>query len=392
MDTRVSWGTDVAGTAGAAGIGSSRRCRAAVVCLRRRVSALNYDAIAPGVFEQRSWRLLTVLLAGAAAVSIAAGGLVRIIRGRDRRMVCDWRDGVIDLVDRCELAAARVQAMKILRRHWLVTAAVIARLVHAPSVAALNMPPPPTRRRQFAKLLMLDAELTDETRDIFLAELNPELAPRGWLNRRYQMMAERFVDKERIRYGVDDPIGLPPPEHCTYPLPAVPPPVDGAGGYRWEFRRAGLPRRFRRAAGASDRRRPRSCVEHDVHERAIRRFGRSFGLRSGVSGRVVRRTVAFRRGPMPSGLLPPRARDAPKYSPYVWWPLDLPVPAAAARPAQECRLARFGGSVLFHAVRVDISEPLDLERLVPVSEAGPAQSDLPPESSSAQQPVREPLM
>lgn len=356
------------------------------------VSALNYDPIAPDVFEHRSWRLLTVLLAGAAAVAIAAGGLVRVIRSRDRRIVRDWRDGVIGLVDRCELAAARVQAMQILRRHWLVTAAVIARLVHRPfgsGAQPVEAADPPAAVR---KLLMLNAELTDKTRDMFLTELIPELAPRGWMNRRFQMMSERFVDQERTRFAVDDPARLPPPEHCTYPLPQVPPAGDAAAGYRWGFAQQVYRGDFDDLLGrATDDALEAALSATIMSERAGVLIGASKSERVPLAA-LFSELLPSGEARLPSGLLPPRVEDAPAYTPYVWWPLDLPVPTAADRPQQECRVARFGGSVLFHAVRVDVSEPFDLERLVPVSETGLAPSDSPTEPGTAQRQLREPLM
>lgn len=333
------------------------------------VCALNYDASAPEVFEQRSWRLLTVLLAGAVTVAIVTAGMVRIIRGRDRRRVREWRDGIAEGVERCELAAARVQAMRMLRRHWLITAAVIARLVHRPfGSSALHSPAadPPSGTR---KLMMLDVELTDDAREAFLAELNPELAAPGWLNGRYRSISDRFVERQEARFGVGESVGLPPPEHCTYPLRAVPPRAEGAGGYRWLFAEQFYRGDFDEMLGR---------VTEDAMSAALRTtfMSEQSGVPVEVSevedaslASLFSELLPSGGARLPSGLLPPRADEAPEYTPYVWWPADLPVPATAESPQHRCETARLGGMVLLHAVRVDVSEPLDLDRLVPIAEA-----------------------
>ena len=356
------------------------------------VAALNYDATAPEVFEERSWRLLTVLLAGAVTVAVVTAGMVRIIRGRDRRRVREWRDGVIEGVERCELAAARVQAMAMLRRHWLVTAAVIARLVHRPfGSSSLHAPAadPPSAIR---KLMMLDVELTDEAREAFLAELNPELAYQGWLNGRFRLVSDRFVERQEARFGVGDSVRLPPPEHCSYPLLALPPSAEGAGGYRWMFAEHLYRGDFDEMLGR---------VTDDAMSAALSTTFMSDS--SGVSVEVSqteRATLASLFSELlpsggtrlPSGLLPPRAEEAPEYTPNVWWPGDLPVPSGVDLPQHTCEVARLGGMVLLHAVRVDVSEALEVDRLVPIAEAVVESDEALPEHQAEARTPRTPLM
>ena len=356
------------------------------------VASLNYDATAPALFEQRSWRLLTVLLAGAASVAVAAGGLVRIIRRRDRRVVSGWKSGLLELVDQCELACARVKAMELLRRHWLMTAALVARLVHRPfgsseRAESLQDPTPAVR-----KLLMLDLDLTDATRDAFLAELLPELAPRGWLNQRYRDMSERFVDAERTRLGMDDPSLLPPPEHCTYPLLAVPPGSGENHGYRWRFAEQAYRGEFdellsRSADGAlAD-----ALAATFMNERAAVSTAvadtRSRSLPS-LLGELL--PTGERR--LPAGMLPPRVDDAPSFTPYLWWPHEVSKPEAGEPSEYICIPERNGGTVLFHVVRVDISEALEIDRLEPLAEPGSAPVEPEPDPGGRVSALREPLM
>ena len=199
------------------------------------VAVLNFDQTAPSVFENRNWRLLTVLLAAAVAAAIAAGGLVRLVRRRDRRQVSEWRQSIDELVDGCELGSARTAALEVLKAHWLATAAVAARLVHRPfgshpAAAVPNNPMPAVR-----KLLMFDLELTDETRDAYLGELLPELASSGWLREQYRRMSSQFVSSERSRFGIGPDDYMPPPEHCTYPMSLRSVMTADGNGPRWRF-------------------------------------------------------------------------------------------------------------------------------------------------------------
>ena len=356
------------------------------------VAALNYDATAPAVFEQRSWRLLTVLLAGAVSVAVVAGGLVRIIHSRDRRVVSDWKNGLIDLVDQCELAGARVKAMEVLRRHWLLTAAVVTRLVHRPfgvseQPGSLRDPTPEVR-----KLLMLDLELTEATSDAFLSELLPELTPRGWLNHRYREMAERFVDSERTRLGMGDPGLLPPPEHCTYPLAAPMPSIGRNHGYRWRFAEQAYRGEFDELLGR--------LAEEALAEALAATF---MSERAAVSTAVAdahSRSLPALLGDLlpsgdlrlPAGMLPPRVDDPPGYTPYVWWPRDVSMPAPGEPSGYVCIPARRGGMVLFHVVRVDVSEPLEIDRLAPLAEPGTPSDTAGAVSNERTSALREPLM
>lgn len=332
------------------------------------VAALNFDQTAPAVFENRNWRLLTVLLAVAVAVAIATGGLVRLVRRRDRRQVSEWRQRIDELVDGCELGSARTAALKVLKTHWLTTAAVVARLVHRPfglhRAAAVPHDPAPAVR----KLLMFDLELTDETRDAYLGELLPELASSGWLREQYRRMSSRFVSSERSRFGIGADDYMPPPEHCTYPMSLQSVMSAEGSGPRWRFAE-------RVYAGDFD-----SVLYEAAEDASIRAMAATFmseqiavSLGPADSGRqtlpqLLGELLPSGEARLPSGTLPPSTESPPEYQSLVWWPQAVSMPPESAPTPYQCRHLREQGTILFHAVRVDISEPVGMERVTPISE------------------------
>ena len=332
------------------------------------VAALNLDQTAPAVFENRNWRLLTVLLAIAVAVVIAAGGLVRLVRRRDRRQVSEWRQRIDELVDGCELGAARTAALEVLKAHWLTTAAVAARLVHRPfgshrAATVPNDPAPAVR-----KLLMFDLELTEETRDAYLGELLPELASSGWLREQYRRMSSRFVSSERSRFGIGADGYMPPPEHCTYPM-ALRSALSAEGsGSRWRFAE-------RVYAGEFD------SVLHEAAEEALNRAMTATFMSDHIAvslgpadadcqtlPRLLGELLPAGEARLPSGTLPPSTESPPEYQSLVWWPEAVSMPPEHGPAAHQCRHLRVQGTILFHTVRVDISEPVGMERLTPIGE------------------------
>ena len=337
------------------------------------VAALNFDRLAPTVFEDRNWRLLTVLLAVAVAVAIATGGLVRLVRRRDRRQVSEWRQRIDELVDECELGSARTAALEVLKAHWLATAAVAARLVHRPfgshSTAAVPHDPASAVR----KLLMFDLELTDETRDAYLGELLPELASSGWLREQYRRMSTQFANSERSRFGIGADGYMPPPEHCTYPMSLESVMSAEGRGPRWRFAE-------RVYAGDFD------PVLHDAADDALSRamaatfMSEQIAVSLGAAGsgrqtlpQLLGELLPSGEARLPSGTLPPSTESPPGYESLVWWPEAVSMPPVSAPVAHQCRHVRASGTILFHSVRVDISEPVGMERLTPIGE--PAVSD-----------------
>jgi len=77
---------------------------------------------------------------------------------------------------------------------------------------------------------------------------------------------------------------------------------------------------------------------------------------------------------LPSGTLPPSTEGAPRFDPYLWWPTDVALPPDVEPSGLTCGYLRDGGSVIFHALRVDVSEPLPLDRLVPHPSAARTES------------------
>lgn len=354
------------------------------------VAALNRGVLDPqgAVTGYAGMDLVVLVFATACAAALVAEGLRRIIRRRDRQLVRDWQEGIDESINRSELACARVEMFRQLKSHWLATAAVIGRVTHRPFGREVQTDyqadPVPTVR----KLLMFELELSRESRDAFLNEVIPELAPPGWLREQYRWMAERFMESERRRLGISDPEGFPPPEHCTYPM--VSDDLDGEvkHGVRWRF----AERVWR---GEYDR------MLRERTDEALRRAMQTTFLNESVSvasdavgtdGRSLPTLLGelLPTGPssLPATILPPSTAAPPRYEPHVWWPADVAAPDSPPGMLGECRYRADGGTVLFHAVRVDISEPVGLDRLRPLE----VRDVQPLPYSSAQSARGEPLM
>lgn len=330
------------------------------------VAALNFDATAPAIFESRNWRLLTVLLAVAIGVAIATAGLVRLVRRRDRRQVRDWEQRIDELVDGCELGSARTAALEVLKAHWLTTAAVVARLIHHPFGSHRAAAPPHDPAPAVRKLLMFDLELTDETRDAYLGELLPELAPSGWLREQYRRMSSQFVSSERSRFGIGADGYMPPPEHCTYPMSLESVTSAQGSGSRWRFAERVYAGDFDSALHeAAEEALSRAMAATFMSEQTVVTLGPADAGRQSLP-QLLGELLPAGEARLPSGTLPPTTEAPPEYQSFVWWPEAVAMPPAHAPASHQCRHLRAQGTVLFHAVRVDISEPVGMERLTPI--------------------------
>lgn len=360
------------------------------------VAALNFDASAPPIFERQDGRLLAVLLVTASVVALVCGSLVRIIRRRDRHQVGAWKDRIDELVDQCELASARTAVLATLKAHWLVTAAVVSRLVHQPfgrrsHGSAAEAPSPKVR-----KLLMFDLELSERTREAFLGEMLPMLAPRGWLREQHRRMSEQFVESERRRLGITEQQGLAPPEHCTYPLSLESVRRGTAQGFRWRFAEQCYAGEFDALLGESiDDAVTHAMQSTFMDERAMVSVA-SLDTQAQSLPSLLAELLPTGDARLPSGTLPPSTEGAPRFDPYLWWPTDVALSPEVEPSGLECGYLRDGGAVISHALRVDVSEPLTLDRLAPHPSAARTSSgaaDVPDKPAPEfRDPMPDPLM
>lgn len=360
------------------------------------VTAFNFDASAPPIFERQDGRLLTVLLVTASVVALVCGALVRIIRRRDRHQVGVWKDRIDQLVDQCELASARTAVLTTLKAHWLVTAAVLARLVHRPFGHRSHGPAAATPSPQVRKLLMFDLELSERTREAFLGEMLPLLAAPGWLREHHRMMAEQFAESERRRLGITEQQGVAPPEHCTYPLSLESVRGGTAQGVRWRFAERCYAGEYDGLLGKSIDYAVTSAMQATfMDERAMVSMA-SLDIEAQSLPSLLSELLPSGEPRLPSGTLPPSTEGAPRFDLYLWWPTDVALPPGARPAGLECGYLRDGGSVIFHALRVDVSEPLTLDRLVPHpssarTDEGATDASAAP-ASERREPISDPLM
>ena len=360
------------------------------------VAALNFDRLAPPIFVDQDGRLLTVLLATAGVVAFVCGCLVRIVRRRDRHQVRGWKDRINELVDQCEMASARTAMLTMLKAHWLVTAAVIARLVHRPFGDRSDGSAAATVAPHVRKLLMFDLALSARTREAFLGEMLPLLAPRGWLREQHRRMSEQFAEAERRRLGITEQHGIAPPEHCAYPMSLESVRQASAQGSRWRFAERCYDGEFDALLGETlDDAVTKAMRATFMDERAtVSMASLNVGAQSLPS--LLGELLPTGDKRLPPGTLPPSREGQPEYDSHLWWPDGVALPDDVEPTELRCDHLRDGGSVIFHALRVDVSEPLALERLNPPpsasrADAGVADSSaMPP--SGRRDPTPEPLM
>ena len=335
------------------------------------VAGLNYDMTAPAAFEERSWRLLVVLLSAAAAVLFTAAGLRHLVRNKDRREVREWRVDLVGLVEQCEEYSVRADIMTHLRNHWLVTAATLATLIHRPfgTPPAAGSALPPTSGLRKAQFREFDA--AESTRDAFNGELLPRLAPRGWLNARYRSMTDRFLGAEEARLGIRGRERLPVPEHCTHPMASVRPATEGSR--RWQFAVdvcGGVHDRF--LADQAD-----AANAAALHAAFARGASEIVDDASPTAGNSRRGTIPEVLGELlpdpetlprfPAAWLPPHPAGGPPFETLMWWPEDVPAPELpdSTRPQPPTPTTRLSDRLMFQAIRIDVSQPLNTSRLGP---------------------------
>ena len=340
------------------------------------VATLNYDATAPQLFEDRNWRVLTILLATAVAVGVVSGGLMRLIRRRDRRQLREWKDGIDSYVNRVEQTAAQHDALRMLQGHWLATAAVVARLVHRPFGTEIARSARTDPEVLVRKLLIFDLELTSDAREKYLAELLPLIAPPGWLQQQYRRMADRFRESERARHGISPDEELPPPEHNAYPTPLEAARANTGDDGRWRFAREVH-------SGTYDsilRQTADEALEHAIQatfvkERVAVQLDPATGAEQTLPNLLGELLPPVGEARLPAAELPPSTEAAPPYTPHIWWPERVPMPSGHEPAEHSCGHVRVHGSLLFHAIRVDISEPIDVGRLAAPRRSQPAPHD-----------------
>lgn len=205
--------------------------------------------------------------------------------------------------------------------------------------------------------------LNPDAREKYLAELLPLIAPSGWLRQQYRRMADRFVESERARHGISRDEELPAPEHTAYPTPLAVARANEGDDARWRFAREVH-------AGTYD------GVLRQTADEALEQAMQATFVKERVSVQLDPATGAEQTLPsllgellpvgesrLPAAELPPSTEAPPEYTPHIWWPEQIPMPTGHGPAEHSCGHARVHGSLLFHAIRVDISEPIDVGRL-----------------------------
>ena len=321
--------------------------------------------------DDESWSsgLLHTIIVVAVVLAVA-GGLKIVIVRRDRRVFETWKYSVDESVDRCEAAAARVVMLRMIRSHWLATAAVVARMYRRPYGTKHTPRTGGTIPSATRKLGVHELELSQRSKDTLVGSVIPSLFPRGWMAKRYRAIADLFVQSERRRLGITDPDGVEPPEHCTYNTS-----VGGLpeAGTRREFCDRVYDGDYDEHLRADTDQAVVDAMRAMVADGAVAEANRAEGR---SVDDIVADLVPTGAGTLPAGIVPPGTDGIPKCVSYVWMPEGVDGVEGESVRSHESSIVLRGTEVIMHGVRVDISEPMSADRLRPLSvDSGPAPSD-----------------
>lgn len=325
-----------------------------------------------GALSEPAEDALVPILVTCASVPVAVEGLRRVMRRRNQRLFETWAESVDTAIDRCEAAAARTDMLSQLRSHWLSTAAVVSRMVHHPHGTGPGAAEAKTPEPAVSKLIMHDLRLAQSSGDSLVGSVASHMFPRGWLYQQYRRNSEHFAESEaRRRGGTAAPEALMP-EHCTYRGAESGPPAHGprrdfcdmvyAGGYDHQTRSDtdSAMERAMRDALSSDAVRVHSPLTGDTTLDAI-----------------LRELIPTGPSVVPPALLPPTTAGPLEVGSYVWLPDNACAADGSGAVLRPSDIVPAEDRMMFHAVRVDVSEPASWERLRPAPQSSAPSERLP---------------
>jgi hypothetical protein len=193
------------------------------------------------------------------------------------------------------------------------------------------------------------------------------LSSPGWLTNQYRRIAHAFVVEGRGRFGARDDGNTSRPEACAYPVELEQALAGQARGRRWPFAYQVYNGEFDSLL--------RQPAEAELAQALLDTFlddPNSCEVGSGAYidetlSSVFQEIVPEGEPSFPLGVLGDSAADftePPKFNYQLWWPKQIPLPdQTSVIPVHGNDHQSAGSSVIFQAIRVDISEPIRLTNL-----------------------------
>jgi hypothetical protein len=321
--------------------------------------------------EDHQTNLLFIVLIVAVAVFLASATASSIAHVRDENHLDQWKGRFQWLVDHTTKAVDDLKIVSALTVHWLGTATVLIRLINRPygepttNTDSTAIQPDPTP--EVLKMRSLNLDLTAEGREAFLDRASPMLSSPGWLTNQYRRIAHAFVVEGRGRFGARDDGNTSRPEACAYPVELEQALAGQARGRRWPFAYQVYNGEFDSLL--------RQPAEAELAQALLDTFlddPNSCEVGSGAYidetlSSVFQEIVPEGEPSFPLGVLGDSAADftePPKFNYQLWWPKQIPLPdQTSVIPVSGNDHQSAGSSVIFQAIRVDISEPIRLTDL-----------------------------
>jgi len=321
--------------------------------------------------EDHQTNLLFIVLIVAVAVFLASATASSIAHVRDENHLDQWKGRFQWLVDHTTKAVDDLKIVSALTVHWLGTATVLIRLINRPygepttNTDSTAIQPDPTP--EVLKMRSLNLDLTAEGREAFLDRASPMLSSPGWLTNQYRRIAHAFVVEGRGRFGARDDGNTSRPEACAYPVELEQALAGQARGRRWPFAYQVYNGEFdsllRQPAEAEL---AQALLDTFLDDPNSCEVGSGAHINETLSS-VFQEIVPEGEPSFPLGVLGDSAAgftEAPEFNYQLWWPKQIPLPdQTSVIPVSGNDHRSAGSSVIFQAIRVDISEPIRLTDL-----------------------------
>ncbi len=344
----------------------------AVYTLSMVIVGINRSEYRPGWFETNEIRLLFTVIIVALVVLLVSAAMVSTVQVQDEYRLNFWKAEFRWLIEEAKEAVKHQRIVSLLTVHWLGTGTVFLRLIRCPygegPDSSGDNAGQSTGSESILKFSAIALDLSESGRVAFMRRATPMLAPEAWLSAQYRELRRAFLNEQIVSYGTaSGPEDQVRPEHCAYPV-SLDEAVSGkARGVRWPFA-------YRFYEGhldwvlreSAEKDIARALLDTYLEEPGSWRMSESKQTGESLSD-VFEQILPAGPTAFPAGVLGHHAASftgSRSMTPHVWWPEEVPVAPGQDTGSLKLSTPRaVGSSVLFQAVRVDVSEGLRLDEL-----------------------------
>jgi hypothetical protein len=332
---------------------------------------INRSAIRPGWVDQNELRLLITTILVALVVFLTSVVMISVVRIQDENHLDLWSAEFRWLVVEVEDAANNHRIAAGLTAHWLGSAVVLLRLIQRPygegPVDDGRNATTPADSGGIQKFSTITLDLSDSGRVAFTKRASPMLSPEAWISAQYRKLTTSFLSSQAVSYGTADEGDDVRPEHCAYPV-ELQDAVAGSGrGVRWpfayDFYAGQLDHVLRESAEASL---ARALLDTYLEEPGSWTLSEQDAGDQNL-GDLFGQILPEERNTFTAGLLGNKAAaftGSKTMTAHLWWPANVSLdPQSSSKPDSMTEPRGVGSSVLFQAVRVDLSDFIFLSQI-----------------------------